>query len=136
MSFVDKISDLAYRYSRKHETGTDYNGALSYAGEFHALALGLAVGFASIASGAPQVAAGVVLATLGLRGSARFSRALSKIGKKKENSTALGEMRREPWYAVGGVIIGMAFGAGVLVLVGQPVPEVVGPVVELLEVVV
>lgn len=135
MSLVEKIGDVAYRYSRKHESGTEYDGALSYAGEFHALALGLAVGFASIASGAPQVAAGVVLATLGLRGSGHFARALAKIGKKTEDATALGELRREPWYAVGGVVIGGSGGAGVLVYLGRPVPEVVGPTIDILQLV-
>lgn len=133
MTITEKLSNWAFRYSRKHEHQTDYDGFLSYAGEFHALTLGLATGFASIVAGEPKVAALVILATIGVRGSGTVARQLAKIGKKREDSTALGELRREPWYAVGGVIIGVVGGTGILVILGQPVPDVGTSVFELLE---
>lgn len=80
------------------ESETTRNGAFSYAGEFHAFAIGLLVG---LAMGLP---------------SKRLRRfAWRTVGLECDCRTdAMKEARAESWYAAGGVAIGFA-----LAIVGQ-----------------
>jgi hypothetical protein len=103
---IKKLKQLARRYSRKTEKQTEYDGFLSYAGEYHSLTLGLSVGFSSAVTQAPEVAATVVLVALGYKSAS----AMPNVGKKREKSSVVGEIRREPWYAAGGVLLGFAAG--------------------------
>lgn len=97
------------------EGDTERNGAFSYAGEFHAFAIGAFAGLAAALSygTALQPAGlaaflGVVAVALGLSKSERF-----------RNSLAVGEVEKEPWYAAGGAVIVFFVGAGVRVLLTQ-----------------
>lgn len=75
----------------RSESDTERNGLLSYAGEWHALILGLLAGITSGVTGEPALAmtvAGYVF------------------GESKGNGKAFREIKSEPWYAAGGVIIG------------------------------
>lgn len=81
------------------EEDTERDGFLSYAGEWHALAVGLAVGLVASVTGRWALAGVVVAAALGVSAS-----------KRVERLPALGEVRREPWYALGGLAIGAAVG--------------------------
>lgn len=103
----DTLQKWAYRLSRKREKGTEYDGFLSYAGEWHSLTLGLAVGVSSAIMRTPEVAATTALVALGYKSKDK----MPNVGKKKEKASTVGEIRREPWYAVGGIIIGFVAGA-------------------------
>lgn len=109
MSLKDKLETWAYRLSRKHESGTDYNGFLSYAGEWHSLTLGLSVGGSSALTGSPEVAATTALVALGYKPASK----MPNVGKKKEKASTVGEIRREPWYATGGIVLGFVGGLAV-----------------------
>ena len=99
------------RLSSPRESDTEYGGFLSYAGEWHALAVGLSVGFGAGVAGRPEVAAGVIGVAFGLP-------ALSN-GIKLRGRLAVEELRREPWYGAGAALIGYAVGA---VIAGTPLP--------------
>lgn len=90
----------------KHESDTKRDGFLSYAGEVHALVIGLSVGFASGVAGTYEIAGSLILATFGFKG---FD-SLRKAGKEEIDEGAIGEVRREPWYAAGGALCGLAVG--------------------------
>ncbi len=109
MSIKDKLETWAYRLSRKREKGTEYDGFLSYAGEWHSLTLGLSVGASSAITGAPEVAATTALVALGYKSKS----AMPNVGKKKEKASVVGEIRREPWYATGGIVLGFVAGAAI-----------------------
>jgi hypothetical protein len=106
-----KDRGLLARLSSPNESDTEYGGFLSYAGEWHALAVGLSVGFGAGVAGRPEVAAGVVGAAFGLP-------ALTN-GVKLRGRFAVKELRREPWYGAGAALIGYAVGA---VIAGTPLP--------------
>jgi hypothetical protein len=82
------------------EAGTDRDGVLSYAGEWHALIVGLAAGFVALQTGFEMLLVVVAAAALGI-----------EAGKRAGSTStvkALGEVRREPWYALGGLLVGAA----------------------------
>lgn len=112
---IDKIINWFKVYSRKEEEATERDGFLSYAGEFHALTIGIGLGIYSGFYKEPGVMAAVVGMSfgLGVAGSAqrRLRKALEKAGSPKELSSVIGEMRREPWYSVGGALIGFVMTA-------------------------
>ena len=114
---IEKIKEWFKVYSRKKEAQTQRDGFLSYAGEFHSLALGLGVGFMSAVQQNPEMMSAFIAITLSLGTGGetyrRVKKKLGKIGKEIEKSTAIGEIRREPWYALGGSMITYAvFTAG------------------------
>lgn len=78
------------------ESDTARDGLLSYASEWHAAILGLGFGAAGGWLGQPEVAGVGIAVALGLGAAKRVSQ------------TVAGELRREPWYAVGGVLLGYA----------------------------
>lgn len=73
------------------ESDSTRDGLLSYSSEWHALTVGLAVGLVAGLSGSWQLAVVAVAITLGLRAA----------------PGPLGQLRHEPWYALGGVVIGL-----------------------------
>lgn len=77
----------------KSEAGWSYNGALSTRSEWHALILGIGAGLATTLSGSPWPA----VVVLGMA-----------LGAFVLPHPKLRELRREPWYAVGGVVFGLA----------------------------
>jgi len=95
------------------EESTERDGLLSYAGEWHALLVGAGAGLAAAVTGTWVLVGVVATAALGLEVS-RVMGTTPKAGK------ALGEVRREPWYALGGVLLGT--GAGLLATGGAALP--------------
>jgi len=75
------------------EDGWRCNGALSTRSEWHAFILGIGAGLATLLSGSPWPA----VVVLGMA-----------LGAFVLPHPKLRELRREPWYAVGGVLIGLA----------------------------
>lgn len=82
------------------EAGTERDGVLSYAGEWHALVVGFAVGFAAAVTGRWELAGVLAAAALGVEGG-------------KRSGKAFGEVRSEPWYALGGLVVGVPIGVAV-----------------------
>jgi len=78
----------------KRETGP-YQGPLSTYSEYHAVLLGLVVGVASVAFGATWAVPACLAAAIGTRGVAKTNR-----------TEALDEIRSEPWYFAGGLLVG------------------------------
>lgn len=94
-----RIKHILIKRSAGSEADSDYNGVFSYAGEYHAFIVGLSVGLVSGNLGTPEVALGLMAATLGLKGSEKLSRIIAA-------DVAVAEIRREPWYSIGGVVVG------------------------------
>lgn len=80
------------------EEATERDGLLSYAGEWHALVIGLVVGTVATLTGHYVLMVVVVGAALGL--------SLGRRCGTTRRVPALGEIRREPWYALFGLILG------------------------------
>lgn len=77
------------------EEETSRDGFLSYAVEWHALAVGLAAGLAAGATGSFEILGVIVAVTVGIRAAP---------------VKPLRQLKREPWYALGGVVIGFLIG--------------------------
>lgn len=76
------------------EESTERDGAFSYAGEWHAFAIGFAVGIASVTP---------------VKRQRQF--VWRTIGIDADTATdAMREARKESWYAVGGMALGMMWG--------------------------
>lgn len=101
---IERVLDWFERRSAPTEEDTEYNGFLSYAGEFHALTIGLSVGASSAVLETPEVAATIVLVSLGVKGKDSV--------KNRLESDVVHEIRRESWYSCGGV--GIGYGVGLL----------------------
>ena len=99
---IQRLLTFLERRSQPTEQDTEYDGFLSYAGEFHALSIGLSVGVSSAVLETPEIAASVCFLSLGLEGSKKM--------KERLSSDVLHEIRREGWYSVGGILIGFAAG--------------------------
>jgi len=84
------------------EQDTPRGGFLSYAGEWHSLAVGLGAGIAAGTTGRWELAAVVVALALGMEA--------GKVKGADPSAPVVGEVRREPWYGLGGVVIGVVFG--------------------------
>jgi len=91
------------RKSAATEAETEYNGFLSYAGEFHAATIGLTAGFAGGVVGSPLPAASVAATAFGL---SVASGGLSRLKGRK----VVAELRREPWYGAGAALVGTVGG--------------------------
>lgn len=77
------------------EADTERNGVLSYAGEWHALLLGIGAGLVVAMTGRWEFAALVVAVALGVQAAP---------------TPRLRELTSEPWCAIGGLLIGMVIG--------------------------
>ncbi|MFT4921054.1 MAG: hypothetical protein ACI8XM_000247 [Haloarculaceae archaeon] len=74
------------------ESETSRDGVLSTLSEYHALILGLVVGYVALLTGAYGLLALTVAAALGAGALA--------------STAATSEIRKEPWYTLGGLAIG------------------------------
>jgi hypothetical protein len=88
----------------ENESGTERDGVLSYAGEWHALLIGAAAGAVGIVTGQVAILGGVATVALGIEGG------------KRAGSKALSEVGREPWYALAGILAGLPLGTGITVI--------------------
>lgn len=86
-----QVMSFIFGATRSDERFSDRDGLLSYATEWHALIIGLGSG---LGLGIPGVGA-VATAALGLQGSKRIS-----------TRKAIQELTQEPWYGIGGSVIG------------------------------
>lgn len=75
------------------EADSQRDGVLSYALEWHALIMGLGAGLASGLAQRPELLVLVVGVALGI---------------KAAPTKKLRQLKREPWYAIGGTLIGYA----------------------------
>ena len=103
-SIVRRIKTWVMKYAPDgaREKDTKRPGFLSYAGEWHALAVGLAAGLAAGTTGRWELAAAVVAVALGMQA--------GKVKGADPSVAMVGEVRSEPWYALGGVVIGTTLG--------------------------
>jgi hypothetical protein len=83
--------------SKPTEDASDPDGALSYAGEWHALAVGIGSGFTAAVTGQPVILAGLIAVALGISG--------REIDVSFGGRGVVHEVKREPWYATGGGLI-------------------------------
>jgi hypothetical protein len=82
------------------ESETPRDGVLSTLTEYHALILGCVVGFVALLTGALWLLVVFVAGALGM-----------EAGRRRGSSSrvpAFGEVTKEPWYGLGGLVIGMA----------------------------
>jgi len=87
------------------ESDSDRNGFLSYHAEPHAVGVGAGLGFAAVATGRLQLLGLLVPAiTAGLR------------AKDREFGKILTDVRQEPHYALGGLVVGALLGLPVRLL--------------------
>lgn len=78
----------------KKEADTTYDGPFSHPGEFHAFLAGVGAVLLAVLSGDVQVLVAILeLALLGNRARLRLTRGIYV------------EVKREPWYAVGGMVV-------------------------------
>lgn len=89
------------RYSSPRETDTDYDGAFSYAVEWHALIIGFTIGFTVYAPMPLEVKAAIA-AALGVE------EISGKMWFQKKKVAQ--EMRAEPYYALAGLFVGLFVG--------------------------
>jgi|GEM_PF-3270785 len=89
---IDRIKQAIGQMTAPSESESERDGLLSYAVEWHALILGLAVGLAAGLTQRWELVGIAVAIVLGVRGA----------------PGRLSQLRREPWYALGGVVIGVA----------------------------
>jgi hypothetical protein len=112
MKLLKQLIEFLKQRSGGTEQDTEYNGVLSYAGEWHALIIGLAAGIVAIYTHQPMVAIGVMGVALGLKG-------VGKLAGPLKGQYVVEEITSEPWYACGGVLVGWVVaavytGAGIL----------------------
>jgi len=88
----EQVMSFVFGASRSHERFSDRGGLLSYATEWHALIIGLG---AALGLGIPGLGA-VAATALGLKG-------MKWISTRK----AVQELTKEPWYGIGGALIGV-----------------------------
>jgi len=101
------------RRSAPNEDASEYNGFLSYAGEWHALVIGLSTGFTAAVLARPVLLAGLFGVALGIKGIQRV---------KFRGRGVVHELRREPWYACGGGLLAYVAAGGPLVEVASALP--------------
>jgi len=98
-TWIEKAKTFIAGSDRASEGGSEYDGLLSYAGEWHSVIIGLGAGLGLGVVGVGAVAA----AALGLQGSKRIT-----------NRKAIRELKREPWYSMSGSLIGFAIRFGLV----------------------
>jgi len=103
---IRKLVAWLKRRSAPREDSEEYDGVLSYAGEWHALIIGLGTGFTAATLGQPILLAGLFAVALGIEG--------VEIGKRFTGRGVANELRREPWYAAGGGLISYVLMGGQL----------------------
>lgn len=89
--WYEAVMGFIFGATRSEERFSDRDGLLSYATEWHAAIIGLGAG---LGLGIPGVAA-ITATALGL-----------KVGKRISTRKAIRELTQEPWYGIGGSLIG------------------------------
>jgi len=91
--YYELVMSFVFGATRSSESGSDRDGLLSYSTEWHAAIIGLGAG---LGLGVPGVAAitGTALCLTGM--------------KRVSNRKAVQELVKEPWYGIGGSLIGFA----------------------------
>jgi hypothetical protein len=102
------------RRSLPTEDAAEYDGVLSYAGEWHALVIGLSTGLTAAVLAKPTVLVALFVVALGISG--------VEVGHKFRGRKVVNEMRREPWYACGGALVAYVAAGGGLGAVASAVP--------------
>lgn len=82
------------------------DGLFSYAGEYHAFIVGAGAGITAAVTGQLAILGALAAVALGIEGATRALPATSRITSR----VATAELRREPWYAIGGGLLGYAVG--------------------------
>jgi hypothetical protein len=100
MTFLESIIAFIKPAGVPTESDSDRDGFLSYKSETHAAGLGLAAGFFATAHGETQLLALVY-------GAAVYGKAYEASGQRRRLWT---DVRSEPHYALGGAVVGAAFG--------------------------
>lgn len=106
---LDRLSAWIRRLSGPSEGSSDYDGLLSYATEWHALLIGVGAGLVAGWTMMPLLAAATIACALGIRG-------LKGVPKIRDRA-AIRELQAEPWYGIGGTLLGYLLatvGAGVV----------------------
>jgi len=88
------------------ESDSERNGVFSYAGEYHAFAIGAGAGAVAALGTNPELAAAVVAVALG---GSSVEAARNRLKGKK----VVEEVSTEPWYSIGGVALGYAIGLSI-----------------------
>jgi len=113
MDITEKAIKFFEVHSKSKESQSPRNGFLSYSGEFHSLAIGLAVGVYAAIQNQPELVAAMLAVALGL---GVGSKAVDRLEKALKDSggggfkNALSEVRREPWYNLLGLAVGYTVG--------------------------
>jgi len=110
MSVLEAIIAFLKTAGQPTEADTNRDGAFSYKSETHAAGLGIAAGFASTAHGDTRLL-GVVYAA------AVYGKSQEANGQRRR---LWQDVRKEPHYAVGGVVTGSILG----VLTGWATPHI------------
>lgn len=109
-SFLEALIAFAKTAGQPTEASTERDGAFSYKSETHAAGLGIAAGFASTAHGETKLLSLVYAAAV-------YGKAQEANGQRRRLWT---DVKKEPHYAVGGVVTGSVLG----VLVGWATPHI------------
>jgi hypothetical protein len=99
---IRRLLDLVAGAGATSEKESDRDGLLSWSGEYHALEIGLAVGFLAGVSGRWELA--VLVATVAL-------------GARKAQDKTLREVAHEGWYALSGLLVGAVIGVKIRTIV-------------------
>lgn len=104
MSLIDFLTSAG----AKTEESTDRDGGFSYHAESHAAGIAIGIGYGAVATGSFRlIGALLTLAVYGRRGSSFLSPALAD------------DIRQEPHYALGGLVVGALLGLATRVVVGD-----------------
>jgi hypothetical protein len=91
---IERLLEAVSGATAPTEADSERDGLLSYSKEWHALIVGFGAGMVAGLSGSWELAVTVVAMTLAMRAA----------------PGPLKQLRREPWYALGGVVTGTGFG--------------------------
>jgi len=108
MTAVEYLIKWIKRAGAETEAQSKRNGFLSYHAETHAVGMGIAAGFIAVASGQSKL--------LGLVYGASVYGKASGTSKRRR---ILLDMKQEPHYALGGVVMGAMLGLLVRVVTGK-----------------
>jgi len=109
-TFLEALIAVLKAAGQPTEADTSRDGAFSYKSETHAAGLGIAAGFAATAHGETKLLSLVY-------GAAIYGKVQESSGQRKR---LYKDIRREPHYALGGVVTGAVLGT----LVGKATPYI------------
>jgi hypothetical protein len=110
MIHLDRLIRFLKGAGAAEEADTDRNGFLSYHAETHAVGMGIAAAFTAVAFNEASLL-GIVYAA------AVHGRVRQSTGKRRR---IIADVKQEPHYALGGVVIGALLGVIVRIGMGDP----------------